>query len=335
MKWKDRTFREAKLDIHDEFYTRLVDIEAELKHYDFSGKTVYCNCDDPDKSMFVKYFSDNFVTLGLKKLIATSYSGYEESEYEDLFKLDHGGPETRGKFYEQTPLKTISEPLSSNGDFRSSVCIELLNTADVIVTNPPFSLFTDLVELLTKYKKDFLLLGNNNSLICKEIFPQIQNGRIHLGTKSNQIMTFDLPDGSEGKVHGLSWFTTLSHNVKHKPLNLTCEYNEMDYPTYVNYNAIEVDRIKLIPKDYFGEIGVPITYLGKYCPEQFEITGLGRGQSNPKIGPLGKAFVDNYNSKDSKRCVSPDCTGNLGYWDKNGNAVIPYIRLLIKRRLYD
>ena len=206
-----------------------------------------------------------------------------------------------------------------------------MTRCDVVITNPPFSLFRELVIQIQKYKKDFILLGNNNALICKEIFPQIQQGKIVLGTKSNLILDFKLPDGTIGTVHGLSWFTTLIHSVPKPELKLTKSYSPIAYPTYVNYPAIEVNKLNDIPKDYYGEMGVPITYLGKHNPNQFEITGLGRGQSNPRVGTLGKSFVDNYNSQDPKRCVSPDCTGNLGFW-QDGKAVIPYMRILIKRK---
>lgn len=206
-----------------------------------------------------------------------------------------------------------------------------MREADVIITNPPFSLFREFVLQCLQLDKQVLVLGNNNALICKEIFPLIQSNKLWLGKHCNHIMTFELPDGTEGKVHGLSWFTNLPSDIKRKELILKHPYDPNKYPAYVNYPAIECDRLKEIPADYEGEIGVPITFLCKYNPEQFEITGIGRGQSNPKIGPLGKAFVDNYNAQDPKRNVSQDCTGNLGYW-KDDKAIIPYMRILIRKR---
>lgn len=335
MNWNGRTFREAKLDIHDEFYTKLSDIEEELIHYwpALKGKTVYCPCDDPWTSKFVLYFLDHFSEIGLKRLIATSWTGEEMRSLVDLFN-EQNQPEKpkRGKLLD-TARKGFSGThyLEGNGDFRSVECSKLMDEADVIITNPPFSLFRDLVMMCAYKGKQMLLLGNNNALICKDIFPLIQYNKLWLGKHCNHIMTFDLPDGTEGKVHGLSWFTNLPSDIKRKALVCKQTYDPKRYPTYVNYPAIECDRLKDIPCDYDGEIGVPITFLCKYDPKQFIITGLGRGQSNPKIGPLGKEFVDNYNAQDSKRKVSPDCVGNLGFWSE-GKAVIPYMRVLIKRR---
>ena len=321
------------MDKNDEFYTLLPDVEKELQHYDFTGKIVYCPC-DTSESAFVTYFVTNFKKLKLKKLIATAWNGESFSKQlgiVNLFTTSEFRPFSKVEMIEGSDTLKITYPLGT-GDFRSDICKELMRECDVVVTNPPFSLFRDLVSQIMELKKDFILLGNNNALICKEIFPLIQQNKIKLGNGTNLIMQFKQPDGSLGTVHGISWFTTLDYKITKKPLILKEKYSPENYPTYVNYPAIEVDKLSKIPKDYLGEMGVPITYLGKHDSTLFEITGLGRGQSNPLIKRLGPSFVANYNAQDpDKRNVSPDCTGNLGYW-KDGKAIIPYMRILIKRK---
>jgi hypothetical protein len=288
--------KEAK---NDEFYTRLEDIEKEVKNYKdhFRGKVVYCNCDDPYVSNFVLYFSRNFEHLGLKKLIATCYRNTDAS------KRTHGVEATAVKIeYEggaENSMPTMDDfivtPLEGNGDFRSKECVELLKESDIVVTNPPFSLFRAYVVQLMEHKKSFLIIGTINAVTYKEIFPLIKDAHLWLGVNSNKTMEFALPDSyakwsriengvKYGKVPGICWFTNLSHSKRNEGLGrLTEEYNPTDYPTYDNYDAIHVRKTNLIPKDYDGVMGVPITFLTKYSPAQFELLGSRRWSKSKEL----------------------------------------------------
>lgn len=253
---------------NNEFYTRYEDIEKELKYYDLKGKSIYCNTDDYRKSNFVKYFIDNFKELGISKITATCF--------------DNGDG---AYMYQYDGENAIQRKLEGNGDFRSAECVELLKQSDVVVTNPPFSLFRDFVTQVIEYGKKFLLVGNNNAITYKEIFPYIKNGKIWLGVNNNKTIEFTIPkyyekwnrieDGVKiAKVPAISWFTNIEHSMRNLPLDLYKKYNPKDYPKYDNYDAINVDKTSDIPMDYDGVMGVPITFLDKYCPTQFEIVGL-------------------------------------------------------------
>ena len=248
----------AKINKNDEFYTRLEDIEKELKYYKkyFKGKIVFCNCDDPKKSNFFKYFTLNFKPLGLKKLITTHYNRGKKS-----YKL------------EVTKDKTIKTTLQGDGDFRSDECVEILKEADVVVTNPPFSLFREYIAQLFKYKKSFIIIGNENAISCKDIFPLIKENKMWLG--NTRPKEFIQPDGTLKKFGNICWYTNIGLGRVYKELHLHKTYkgNEKDYPFYDNYNAIEVKRVKDIPIDYEGVMGVPITFMAKYNPKQFKIIG--------------------------------------------------------------
>lgn len=243
----------AKSAKNDEFYTQLSDIENELQYYEqhFKDKTVYCNCDDPKYSQFWKYFKDNFDKLGLKKLIC-SYHGENAS----VTTYMRGGEKT--------------ELLNGNGDFRSPECIDILKTADIIVTNPPFSLFRDFISILIRFEKQFLVLGNSNALTYRDIFPLVVKNKIKTGVNCGQKI-FDTPNGIQ-KFGNIVWFTNLRFVFK-KYVTCTKNYSPELYPKYDNYNAIEVSKINNIPKDYFGIMGVSISILNKYSPDQFEIVG--------------------------------------------------------------
>lgn len=265
---------------NDEFYTRLEDIVEELNHYDFTDKIVFCNCDNPKQSNFWKYFHLNFEHLKLKKLIATYY----EPNNIQSFKAEYSGGND----------DTIT-PLNGDGDFRSSECIDLLKMADVIITNPPFSLFREYIDILMKYQKKFLIIGNVNAYKYKEIFPLIQQNKMWLGYRNlNRDMYFDVPDehkewliknkkeGSAykiidgvvmGRLASACWYTNIDHEKRHKIFDTQCLYNPDIYPKYDSYDAINVNKVAEIPMDYDGIIGVPITFLDKYNPEQFEIVG--------------------------------------------------------------
>lgn len=271
----------AKRAKNDEFYTQLSDIENELKHYKnhFAGKVVYCNCDDARESNFFRFFQKKFNDYGLKKLITTSYN---ENGHGSVLVYE-GDTNGNGKL-DDNEVK-VSE-LKGNGDFRSEECIELLKESDIVVTNPPFSLFREFITSLVEYGKKFLVIGNNNAITYKEIFPLIKENKLWLGFSDNKTMEFVMPDSYEkynyidkkgrkiGKVPAISWFTNLEHSKRNDEIILYKKYTPEEFPKYDNYDAIEVSRVCEIPKDYNGVMGVPITFLGKYNPSQFEIVGL-------------------------------------------------------------
>ena len=268
----------------DEFYTQLSDIERELEHYRklFRGKVVYCNCDDPRVSNFYKYFADNFEQLGLKKLIASCY----QSQQVNL--LDQNPPERAISLeYTGTPDPEI-RLLDGDGDFRSPESVELLKSADIVVTNPPFSLFRGYVAQLIRHDKQFLIIGPKTAIAYKDIFPLIKGGQVRLGCNNQDTKWFRVPDDydtattSSVKVEdgakyismrNTYWFTTLEHNKRCEDLILYKAYDPEEYPTYDNYVAIEVGKTKEIPVDYDGVMGVPISFMDKYNPDQFEILG--------------------------------------------------------------
>lgn len=310
----------------DEFYTQLVDIENELRHYKdfFRGKIVFCNCDDPYESNFVKYFAMNFNALGLKKLIATSYASspivftqlsfYQEKEKSFIerdgkraylielteMRDENGDGAIDISDFEKTMKENPPEYLKGDGDFRSAECIELLKEADVVVTNPPFSLFRELIELLEKYRKKYILIGNVNAITYKEVFPLIMNNRLWLGASIHSgDREFRVPDSypleASGcridksgikyiRVKGVRWFTNVDYCERHERMILYRKYTAKDYPAYDNYEAVNIDKVSEIPFDYDGIMGVPITFMDKYNPDQFDIVGAteseGKGFSN-------------------------------------------------------
>lgn len=285
----------AKNAKKDEFYTQLSDIEKELKHYKehFKDKTVLCNCDDPRVSNFFHYFSYNFEQLGLKKLIATCYKSqnvdlFSQNNSEKAIYLEYTGD----KNGDNTPNadEIGIKHLKGDGDFRSLECVELLKQADIVVTNPPFSLFREYVAQLVEYDKKFLIIGNLNAITYKDIFRLIKDNKlwfghsIHSGDREFQVPD-SYPLNSAGyridekgnkyiRVKGVRWFTNLDYNERHEDLILYKKYTPEEYPTYENYNAINVNVTKDIPCDYDGVMGVPITFIDKYNPEQFEILGM-------------------------------------------------------------
>jgi len=288
----NKNLNAAKNAKKDEFYTQLVDIENELKHYreHFRGKTVLCNCDDPRVSNFFHYFSYNFEQLGLKKLITTCYKNQErdlfsQHDCEKAIWLEYTGDRNGNRVPD--PEEIGIHYFNGDGDFRSAECIELLKQADIVVTNPPFSLFREYVAQLIKYEKKFLIIGNVNAVTYREVFPLIKNNKIWLGASIHSGdrefgVPKDYPLTAAGwrqdekgnkyiRVKGVRWFTNLDYKERHEDLILYKTYNTEDYPTYENHNAINVDKTTDIPMDYDGIMGVPITFLDKYNPEQFEI----------------------------------------------------------------
>lgn len=269
----------AKKAKNDEFYTRCEDIENELIHYKkhFENKTVYCNCNDSEQSEFWKFFHRNFEAWGLKRLIATNYE-MDKKNYAYFIEKNIGDD-----------LNTSPEhkPLKCNGDFRSDPCIDLFKQADIVVTNPPFSLFREYVAQLIEFNKKFLIIGNINAITCKEIFPLLKENKIWLGYTSPK--QFLQPNNEIKKFGNILWFTNLDHKKRHDKIDLRGNfYNPKKYPKYDNYDAIEVNKVANIPGDYHGIMGVPITFLDKYCPEQFEIIKFRKGNDNKDLCINGK-----------------------------------------------
>ena len=278
----------------DEFYTQLSDVEKEVRHYKdhFKDKVVLCNCDDPRVSSFFHYFSHNFEQLELKKLITTCYKNqnpglFSEHASERAIYLEYTGDRNGNNVPDPEEIGT--KDFKGDGDFRSDECIELLKQADIVVTNPPFSLFREYVAQLMKYEKKFLIVGTWNAITYKEIFKLIKDNKIWLGVNSNRNFSgFIVPEhyplhGTEARIdengnriissNNTCWFTNLDIEKRHEDLILYKTYSPKEYPTYDNYDAIEVSKTKDIPMDYAGAMGVPITFLDKYNPEQFEILG--------------------------------------------------------------
>ena len=282
----------------DEFYTQLCDIENELRYYTahFKDKVVLCNCDDPRKSNFFHYFAYNFERLGLKRLITTCYKNqdsdlFSSHESEKAVYLIYDGDKNGNRIPD--PEEIGINELIGDGDFRSAECIELLKQSDIVVTNPPFSLFREYVAQLIEYNKKFLIIGNVNAITYKEIFPLIKNNQIWLGASIHSgDRKFCVPDNYELnaatcgidengnkfiRVKGVRWFTNLDYKELHEELILYKRYTPEEYPKYDNFDAINVDTTAHIPCDYDGYIGVPITFLDKYCPEQFDIIRFRKG----------------------------------------------------------
>lgn len=340
-----KNLQTAKAAKKDEFYTQLDDIENELRHYkdQFRGKVVYCNCDDPFESNFFKYFAANFNYLGLKKLITTSYTKSPIAGTQlELFAVEGLKPDGKQPFkieinevldangngavglddvkYLLQHDKNTATPLSGNGDFRSDECIELLKQSDIVVTNPPFSLFREYIAQLGEYGKKFLIIGSVNAVTYKECFKLIKDNKMWLGVSIHSgDREFRVPEDyplnaagyrvdSDGnkyiRVKGVRWFTNMDYEERHEEIVLYKKYTPGQYPRYTNYDAIEVSKTADIPLDYDGEMGVPITFLDKYNPEQFEIIGSSRthGKRMSEIAQKGtysqggpRFYLDNGN----------------------------------------
>ena len=320
----NRSLYAAKKTKQDEFYTQLSDIERELKHYKkhFKGKTIYLNCDDPRVSNFFHYFSYNFEKLGLKKLVATCYKNQEmdlfsQNDSETAIYLVYDGDKNSNMIPDSDEIGI--KHLKGDGDFRSAESIELLKEADIVVTNPPFSLFREYVPQLMEYDKKFLIVGNQNAISYKEIFALIKANKVWLGV-NNGDMSFKVPDyyppratrfwvdenGQQWRSLGnAAWFTNLDIAKRHEDLILYKTYDPELYPNYDNYDAIEVSKVVDIPVGFDGVMGVPLTFLDKHNPDQFEILGLS-GTSYPTTKTYGKKerVVDGVRKKSN--------TGTLG-----------------------
>lgn len=316
---KNSNLHKAKAAKNDEFYTQLTDIENELMHYKahFKDKIVLCNCDDPKWSAFWKYFHLNFAELGLKKLISTHYD-----KTEPTYKMEYSGGDDNDI---EVGVKT---PLEGNGDFRNQECLDLLDESDIVVTNPPFSLFREYVACLMEHEKKFLIIGNMNSITCKEIFPLIKANKLWYGASIHSgDREFRVPDSyplnasgtridDKGnkyiRVKGVRWYTNLDYSARHEKLLLWKNYIPEDYPHYDNYDAIEVCKSADIPMDYDGVMGVSITFYDKYNPDQFEIVGASE--------QCGKGFSGDLYDKSS----------NVAHPMINGKKL--YSRLFIRKK---
>ena len=310
---KNNNLHAAKTAKNDEFYTQLSDIEKELNNYKdfFNGKVVYCNCDDPRESNFFKFFSMNFERLGLKKLITT---GYKKDGHGVAFVYE--GDKNGNRKVDDAEVEVIE--LEGNGGYETEECIAFLKEADVVVTNPPFSLFRDYVKQLMDYNKKFLIIGNSNAITYKEIFPYLKSNEMWLGM--NYVKEFIQPNGEIKKFGNICWFTNVQNPKRNRPLDLYRKYNPTDYPKYDNYDAINVDKVTDIPEDYDGVMGVPITFLDKYCPNQFEILCLAAGNSWANFTEELKKLNFNPNIKYG---------GGLGCGIVNGKPC--YARLMIRK----
>ena len=376
----NRNLNAAKTAKNDEFYTQFYDIETEMEAYldynrdVFRGKTVLLPCDDPEWSNFTRYFAQNFETLGLKKLISTSFApesktykcGYQLSLFEtESPKFDKDKTKTHGKIFVLTEDTTGDgvtnlddlqwDYLEGDGDFRSKEVTKLRDEADIIVTNPPFSLFREFVTWIMEANKEFVIIGNQNAITYKELFPLLMNNRIWLGaTGFSSDMVFGVPEGTVVKesdkkkaerlgyvgnytrLGNSCWFTNIDHGRRHQPLRLMTEAENMrfskhkeikgkGYQKYDNYDAIEVNYYDAIPSDYDGVMGVSITFLDKYCPEQFEIVGMAkRGAGDPalKSKVYTKADYPNYSDLNATPTLK----------DEAGILHNTYPRVLIRKR---
>ena len=304
---KNSNLHAAKSAKNDEFYTQLNDVEKEMKHYKdfFRGKKVLCNCNDDRWSSFFKYFSMNFEHLGLVKLTCVSYSKDGHG-----MKYVFDGDINKNRMVDDEEV--IITELNGHGDFRDEECRALLDESDVVVTNPPFSLFREFIALMMEFNKKFIIVGNGNAVTYKEVFPYIKNNQIWMGASKGigGKMSFYASDDYDNKhnyfnedgrklaqVNTACWFTNIEHSNRHLPLDLYKRYNPTEYPKYDNYDAIECSKTAEIPMDYDGVIGVPITFLDKYCPEQFEILGLMSGAKGENLtnGDDGRAkfYINN------------------------------------------
>ena len=364
----------AKIAKQDEFYTQLDDIAAELKYYKqhFKGKVVLCNCDDPYESNFFKYFALNFNQLGLKKLIATCYNGspIAGDELPLLFEIEESEPKKIAYKVEITEVqdynndgavnladvqyliqndKNVLSLLKGNGDFRSQECIELLKEADIVVTNPPFSLFREYVAQLVKYDKKFLIIGNQNALTYKECFKLVKENNMWLGVSIHsgdrefmipptyEVRSKSLRVDEKGnryiRVVGVRWFTNLDYPQRHEDLDLYKQYTPEEYPTYENYDAINVNKTGEIPIDFEGIMGVPITFMDKYNPDQFEILGMCENED------LYALKTKVYTTAECKQAYFAKF-GKNGTYDLNASGVIlkdgiqekVYQRILIRNK---
>ena len=370
----------AKKEKKDEFYTQLADINAELRHYThhFAGKVVFCNCDDPYESNFFKYFAANFNALKLKRLVATCYAGSPVAGRQlELFVTDQETTEEKKRIPHKIVINEVTDvngdgrvdladvewlikndknvltKLEGDGDFRSAECVALLKEADIVVTNPPFSLFREYVAQLVQYGKKFLIIGNKQAIKYKEIFPLIRDDKLWLGyTPTSREIYFDVPQSfidtalslnkdrtivtHAGRLMARSssiWYTNLEHKKRHEEYVFVRRYTPEDYPHYANYDAIDVSESKFIPEDWDGIMGVPITFLDKYNPDQFEVIGHSGDTDwarSAGVQPMGSEAITRLRKQGNKAHVTANM--NSLYLDQDGKIVLPFSRIIIRRK---
>ena len=363
----NQSLKSAYKDRNDEFYTQLSDIEKELRHYrkHFKNKIVFCNCDDPFESNFFKYFVLNFNRLGLKKLISTCYSGSPiantQLSFFDVVEKTQGNKPYKAvvttvydksgdggiDMFDVAELFKSGEneltELKGNGDFRSNECIELLKESDIVVTNPPFSLFREYVAQLMKYSKKFLIIGNQNAITYKDFFVLLKNNDVWLGNNNPSPKMFYIHNNkgnrknisydNNGKMlasfGNVCWFTNLDIKKRHEELILIKHYDKTNYPIYDNFDAINVDRVTDIPSDYAGIMGVPITFMDKYNPNQFEIIGMSHGDMGQKLGVSA-----NFSEEKCKEYAKMNKAFRRGFvcYTKDNKLIVPYMRILIRNK---
>lgn len=347
----NRSLGKAKINKNDEYYTSLSTIEDEIDKYKkhFEGKVVYCNCDSPIESNFSRFFVNNFKRLRLKSLIISCYEEKEESlftvegEHRQALWAEYTGKhiENEANFWQSLKINKFV----GDGDFRSRESIDLLKKADIVVTNPPFSLFREFVSQLIERDKEFLILGTMNAITYKEFFPLLVDNKVWPGPDFRSTVEFEVPKeypfnksprvGEDGRhymsVQGITWWTNLDYPKRHEELKLDSLYigSERFYPTYENFNGINVDKVARIPKDYYGIMGVPISYIGKHNPNQFEIIGLGTGSLGTEIGVSSNISEETHKSLLKENPAYR--RGNLCYRDDQSKLKIPYARVLIRR----
>ena len=379
----------AKTAKKDEFYTQLTDIEKEMRYYrkHFQGKTVLCNCDDPFESNFFKYFALNFNRLGLKKLIATCYYsspiagqqlqyGCDANGQMTFYFEDKGAEENKSKrpykavvtqVYDKmgdggVDMLDVAElfrtgenelvELEGDGDFRSPECLALLDESDIVVTNPPFSLFREYVAVLMEHRKHFIIIGNMNAITYKEIFPLIKENKLWLGASIHSgdrkfYVPDDYPLNASGcgidedgrryiRVKGVRWYTNLDLKQRHEETILVKRYSSELYPTYDNYEAIDVSKVSDIPCDYAGIMGVPITFMDKYNPDQFDIIGCADytgkyGSDDIGVGRIGEKWIETYRKNGGRGHYTANMT-SLVYYDSDGNARNTFKRILVRSK---
>lgn len=328
----NNSIRKAKYVKNDEFYTLYEDIVKEVSRYaDFlKEKHIYCSCDNPYTSNFVKYFQEHFQEFGLKRLTATCiaerniYIQQSFFDEEEIFSSE--GNEGAYRLEMTADFCEISE-LNGNGDFQSEECISILKKADIIITNPPFSKIIDFLTLLDRYKKNFLIIANQNAVSSKEIFRQFREGRFHLGI--NYVKEFMTPDGMIQKFGNICWFTSLPVK-RNRNLILTEHFYEEKYLHYENYDAIHIETVKDIPCDYHGKMAVPLTFLNYFNPEQFELIGIAQ-KDFVDIAPVPEQFLQEFFTKGGHgHYTSSMCV--LCMYDRNHNPVFPYSRIIIRRK---
>lgn len=379
----------AKTAKKDEFYTQLTDIEKEMRYYrkHFQDKTVLCNCDDPFESNFFKYFALNFNRLGLKKLIATCYYsspiagqqlqyGCDANGQMTFYFEDKGAEENKSKrpykavvtqVYDKmgdggVDMLDVAElfrtgenelvELEGDGDFRSLECLALLDESDIVVTNPPFSLFRDYVAVLMEHRKHFIIIGNMNAITYKEIFPLIKENKLWLGASIHSgdrkfYVPDDYPLNASGcgidedgrryiRVKGVRWYTNLDLKQRHEETILVKRYSSELYPTYDNYEAIDVSKVSDIPCDYAGIMGVPITFMDKYNPDQFDIIGCADytgkyGSDDIGVGRIGEKWIETYRKNGGRGHYTANMT-SLVYYNSDGNARNTFKRILVRNK---